>query len=299
MAVTTHIEWCDSTLNLQMGCDGCELWRPDQGVRRCYAGQITQRYGGKSPGYPASFEQPKLFIERLRDVIKWSDLTGTAREDKPWLNGHPRLIFLNDMGDTFTESLPVDWLNNIFTVCPKGHPFPIVQYLEKDDVCCCSRCAITWKAEPLILAMMRVPHNYLILSKRPRRMAEYFGNKVLQQFWLGTSITSRATLPRIAALRAIPGYTKFLSIEPLIEDIGKIDLSRIDWVIVGGESGPSARHMNLDWARSLRDQCREANIPYFFKQKGGVRDKGGDLASIPEDLRIRELPAPAGVPVIL
>src|SRR5690242_2116818 len=106
MGIATDIEWCDSTLNLEMGCDGCELWNPKAGINICYAGQVTERWGGKR-GWPDSFEEPKLFLDRLEPALAWPDLTGKERPHKPWLDGLPRLIFLNDMGDTFTESLPL------------------------------------------------------------------------------------------------------------------------------------------------------------------------------------------------
>jgi len=77
-----------------MGCDGCELWNEATNVKRCYAGLLTERYGGHSKGYPAKFTEPQLFPERIAKMLCWSDLTGTERKDKPWLNGYPRTIFL-------------------------------------------------------------------------------------------------------------------------------------------------------------------------------------------------------------
>src|SRR4051812_33920511 len=107
MGNKTSIEWADSTLNLEMGCDGCEL-RNDQ-TDTCYAGKLTDRFAGLT-GWPEAFDKPKLFLHRLDGALRWSDLTGKQRPEKPWLNGLPRIIFLDDMGDTFTESLPEDWL---------------------------------------------------------------------------------------------------------------------------------------------------------------------------------------------
>lgn len=160
-----------------MGCDGCELWNEATGVKVCYAGTLTDRYGGHSKGYPAKFTEPKLFPERIAKMLRWSDLTGTDREDKPWLNGHPRLIFLGDMGDDFTESLPVDWLM------------------------------------PYVAEMAASPHIYIILTKRPGRMREFWSmwchgsspycksfRPILENFWLLTSATSRANVTRICEL---------------------------------------------------------------------------------------------------
>src|SRR5262245_59453657 len=105
MAKAAAIEWCDSSVNLEMGCDGCELWNPKE--RACYAGHLTEKWAGK-PGFPEAFDKPRLFPERLAPALRWRDLTGTNRPDKPWLDNLPRIIFLDDMGDTFTESLPLD-----------------------------------------------------------------------------------------------------------------------------------------------------------------------------------------------
>lgn len=312
MAKDTYIEWCDSTLNLMMGCDGCELWNPKAGVKKCYAGVITQRYGGASKGYPPSFDQPRVFQERLREVLKWTDLTGTARVQKPWLDGLPRTIFLNDMGDTFTKSLALDWMSDVFTVCPKGHTPPVVQYLKEQDVCCCTRCHTQWKAERLIINMLKVPHLYLLLTKRPSRGVKYFSDKILPKFWLGTSLTTKRTLPRLEQLKRGPASNlRFLSIEPLWEDLGQLDLNGIDWVIVGGESGHGATPCDLQWIRNIVEQCQKANIPVFVKQLGSaprvtidsgslrgvsgplyrVKDaKGGDMSEWPEDLRVRQMP---------
>src|SRR3990167_2456987 len=108
------ISWCDSTLNLMMGCGGCELWN---GARKsCYAGVMTERqvrgdhFALHSKGWPEAFDAPQLFPHRLPEALAWPDLTGKDRLEKPWLNGLPRIVFLNDMGDTFTDQLPPDWL---------------------------------------------------------------------------------------------------------------------------------------------------------------------------------------------
>src|SRR5262245_31262275 len=136
MPATTPIAWCDSTVNLMMGCDGCELWNPAAGVRHCYAGALTGRHAGRK-GWPDAFDRPALFPHRLDEALRWPDLTGKPRPGKPWLDGLPRLLFLNDMGDTFTEGLALDWL------------------------------------APHLPRMAASPHQWLLLTKRPRRMAEF------------------------------------------------------------------------------------------------------------------------------
>lgn len=137
-------------------------------------------------------------------------------------------------------------------------------------------------AEPFVsevFGVMRLAnwHVYQVLTKRAERMRQLVSRKhrylrQLDHVWLGVSVEDRRYgLPRIEHLRKTPASIRFLSIEPLLEDLGEFDLSGIDWVIVGGESGPGARPMNPAWARSIRDQCRKHGVPFFFKQWGGVR----------------------------
>jgi len=106
----TKIEYADSSLNLMMGCQGCELYDPEPGENHCYAASMIRRYAGRK-GWPESFTEPAYFPERLEQVLKWSDLTGTERPDKPWLNGMPRVVFVNDLGDGFAPNVdPQRWL---------------------------------------------------------------------------------------------------------------------------------------------------------------------------------------------
>lgn len=257
MAINTAIEWCDSTLNLSMGCDGCELWNRKRDIRHCYAGMLTDRYGPTSSGYPSVFEEPKLYLNRLDAALKWPDLTNVERPEKPWLNGYPRLIFLGDMGDTWTESLDTEkW---------------ILPCLER---------------------MADSVHCFLMLTKLPKRMAEFSQKHPLpKNVWPMTTVTSQARIKRAEWLtRVIGGGPKGISCEPLL---GKVDLSRylfgwdpitlkhgpggycdkqyypkIQWVISGGESGKGARPMHPNWETSLRIQCQQAGVPYFLKQWG-------------------------------
>jgi protein gp37 len=244
MGITTEISWCDSTVNAMMGCDGCELSR--KGNKHCYAEAMTDRYAGQK-GWPEAFNKPALFEKRIDEACRWPDLHRTFRKG---IDGLPRLIFLDDMGDTFTESLPLDWIApHIGKMCLSGH---------------------IWQ----------------FLTKRPKRMYKFFGQLgyVPDTFWLGTSVTTSATFPRIKTLASIPAKVRFLSIEPMLEPMPEIDLSGIQWVICGGESGTNFRPFEWDWARSLQDQCAEAGAKFFMKQgPGGSKD-------IPADLQIREFP---------
>jgi protein gp37 len=116
-------------------------------------------------------------------------------------------------------------------------------------------------------------HTFQVLTKRAHRMAEFCrGVAVPPNVWLGVSVENKKYgLPRIDVLRDIEACVRFLSVEPLIEDIGRVDLAGIHWVIVGGESGPKARPIRKEWVTSIHRQCRDADVPFFFKQWGGVR----------------------------
>ena len=153
----------------------------------------------------------------------------------------PTVWFVNSMSDLFHEEVPFDFIDRIFE---------------------------TIKATP--------QHRFQILTKRPERMEAYIRERAaLPNVWLGTSVEDRKYgLPRIAVLQRIRTSIRFLSIEPLLEDIGALSLAGIAWVIVGGESGPRARPMKAEWARSIRDQCDRAGVAFFFKQWGTYGDDG-------------------------
>jgi len=158
-----------------------------------------------------------------------------ARLEQPLKKKKPTKYFVNSMSDLFHEEMPEEFLDQIFDV------------IEKTP-----------------------RHIYQILTKRDKRMAEYFENKkVPKNVWLGVSSENKKDgLPRIDSLRNMKATVKFLSVEPLLEDLGKINLKGIHWVIVGGESGPKARPMKEEWAVNIRKQCQKANVPFFFKQWG-------------------------------
>ena len=152
------------------------------------------------------------------------------------------MIFVNSMSDLFHEDVPDSYIESVSNVM----------------------LAADW-------------HIYQVLTKRATRMARLLSTKLgaaarAPHIWWGVSVENRKHgVPRIDVLRAAPARVRFLSIEPLLEDVGPIDLRRIDWVIVGGESGANARRMEPDWVRSVRDRCVAAGVPFFFKQWGGVR----------------------------
>ena len=262
MGKDTYIQWCDSTNNVQMGCEGCELLKgKSKGDIICYAAVLTARYEGLK-GWPETFTRPKLFMERLPKMISWPDLTGKPRLLKPWLDNYPRIIFLNDMGDTFTKGLPDDWFSEVL--------------------------------EPI----RNSTHQYLVLTKWPKRFQEFaLRHPIPANMWVGTSPTSQKTLFRAKMLTGSP--IPFLSIEPLW---GNMDLSpiieNIRWIIIGGESGLRPTPCEYEYIENVINQCRAAGVPVFVKQLGSylakkhnLKDRsGGDWDEWPEHLRIREMP---------
>ncbi|MFI5394990.1 MAG: DUF5131 family protein [Candidatus Binatia bacterium] len=154
----------------------------------------------------------------------------------------PRKIFVNSMSDLFHEDVPTDYITEVGRVMAEGN----------------------W-------------HTYQVLTKRHQRMRDLLSSELawmgrLPHVWFGVSVENRRHgVPRIETLRDTPVAVRFLSIEPLLEDLGPIDLSGITWVIVGGESGRRARPLKIGWVTSIRDQCVAAGVPFFFKQWGGVQ----------------------------
>lgn len=154
----------------------------------------------------------------------------------------PRRIFVNSMSDLFHEGVPDAYIYRVAKVMKTAN----------------------W-------------HTYQVLTKRAKRLKELLSHDLyefsqLPHIWWGVSVENKKYgLPRIDQLRAAPAIVRFLSVEPLLENLGRIDLKGISWVIVGGESGPGAREMKAEWVRTIREQCGAAGVPFFFKQWGGVR----------------------------
>ncbi|MEM9340622.1 MAG: phage Gp37/Gp68 family protein, partial [Bacteroidota bacterium] len=152
----------------------------------------------------------------------------------------PTKYFVNSMSDLFHEDMPFEFLDRVFEV---------------------------------IASTPR--HTYQILTKREARLKEYFKNsRVPDNVWLGVSVENQKTKNRIDLLREIPAKIRFLSLEPLLEDLGELNLERIHWVIVGGESGHKARPMKQEWAISIQEQCDEQEVSFFFKQWGTWGEDG-------------------------
>jgi protein gp37 len=193
----------------------------------------------------------KTFAERFRGVLghpyeQGFDLRLVPEKlDEPLRWREPRLVFVNSMSDLFHEGVPAEYILRVFDVIARAraHTF---QGLTKR-------------------------------SERVRRLAPALPWPA--NLWMGVSVESANYTARIDDLLYVPAAVRWLSIEPLLGSIPNLSLEGIDWVVVGGESGPRARTMNVDWAREIRDQCLSARVPFFFKQFGHIRnnpDPGDD-----------------------
>jgi protein gp37 len=201
-----------------------------------------------SPGCTRCYAE--RFAERFRGVRDHPYEFGfdvrliPAKLGEPLRWRSPKMIFVNSMSDLFHEDIPDDYI------------FEVARVMSKAE----------W-------------HTYQVLTKRADRMAAMLGTTLRSvasrsHIWWGVSVENRKHgLPRVDALRAAPAHVRFLSVEPLLEDLGEIDLAGIHWVIAGGESGPGARRMDPQWIRSVRDRCRDASVPFFFKQWGGTQKR--------------------------
>jgi protein gp37 len=190
----------------------------------------------------------KTFAERFRGVPGHPyemgfDLTlRPERLAQPLSWKKPKLIFVNSMSDLFHECVPDDFIKSVFETVEAAH----------------------W-------------HTFQLLTKRPERLAEVAKSLDLvfpDNLWVGVSVENQRWTSRIDLLRQVPAAVRFLSCEPLLGPLIDLDLTDIHWVIVGGESGHHARRMKGEWARSVRDQCREQDVPFFFKQWGAFDEAG-------------------------
>jgi protein gp37 len=155
------------------------------------------------------------------------------------------MIFVNSMSDLFHKDVPWNFAQQVFNVMEHAN----------------------W-------------HVFQVLTKRSSRMRDfvnerYAGSRAPQHIWLGASVEDGERRSRIQHLRNAAAAIRFLSLEPLLGPMGKLDLAGIHWVIVGGESGPGHRPVRQEWVRDIRDQCLAQNVPFFFKQWGGLRPKSG------------------------
>jgi protein gp37 len=287
MAQATKIEWTDVSWNPVHGCS-----RVSTGCLHCYAETLSLRHGQTKAPWTARNAEQNVMLKphKLREPLSKAG---------PWKN--PCRVFVNSMSDLFHEQIPDEYIARVFAVMAEARQ-----------------------------------HTFQILTKRPERMRDLLSSWAaiydvphsrsspfawgetwpVPNVWLGVSIENRKWVGRADVLRETPATVRFISAEPLLEGLvhddeggfapPSLDLTGIDWVIVGGESGSGHRPFDPQWARDLRDACMEmcplcasgdycgdcAGVrrpAYFLKQLGGHRP-GTALEDLPEDLRIREFP---------
>jgi protein gp37 len=253
MAASSRIEWTQTTWNPVTGCTPISL-----GCQHCYAQRMAHRLQAMGQ-------------ERYRngfEVALHHDLV-----DAPLRWRHSRLVFVNSMSDLFHERVPVEFIQQVFhtmALCPQ-HTF---QVLTK-------RSARMAELSRLTPDCPRVHEDYRgPAPASPDLVGGYTGmvGGWPGNVWAGVTVERADYTFRIDHLRQVGAAVRFLSLEPLLGPLPGLNLEGIGWVIVGGESGPGARAMAQDWVLDIRDQCMAANVPFFFKQWGGVhRTKRGRL----------------------
>lgn len=265
MGDRTKIEWADATFNPWVGCT-----QVSPGCDHCYADGWAKRSGLVKWGSGAS--RRRTSESTWRQPLRWD----AAHEAFYEVHGRRRRVFCASLADVFDNEAPAEWRADLFRL------------------------------------IEATPHlDWMLLTKRIGNAGDMMfvargGHlPLLRNVWLGATVVNQVEADRdIPKLLATPAAVRFLSIEPML---GPIDLTRIpiprgtaeylggtlpriDWVVVGGESGPKARPMHPEWARSLRDQCANTGVPFFMKQMGGARDKRGAMEELPEELRVRDFP---------
>ena len=257
MSQHTEIQWADSTVNITSGCDGCELYskqlaaalKKDGKRPPCYASIVHENRLARSfpNNYAPSFGDVRLIPGRMKQCESWSDLRGKNREDKPWLNGRPRIIFVSDMADALSAAVPFVYLYNEL-IAPLQSP-----------------------------KMIARGHQFLWLSKQPARMVlfgEYLRSMQCEwpaSLWAGTSVTTQPTAElRIPDLLRVHGpRRRFVSYEPARTALNwHWAKGAIDLMIVGGESWKDARDFDVEWAYSILHQFAGTGVARFVKQLG-------------------------------
>lgn len=309
----TTIEWTDVTWNPVTGCT-----KVSQGCKNCYAERVFPRaysacfvcsHSEKAHTLPNSrcalcpdAKHPECdgYVRRqFTDVLTHSD-----RLEQPLRWRKPRRVFVNSMSDLFHDDVTFDFIDKVFAVMALAsqHTFQVLtkrpermwEYFTRRD-----------KLEPR-LSIIKHIEAYIDATYPSERRGFADVDIPLANVWLGVSVENQDTLHRIDTLKDVPAAVRFVSFEPLLEDLGAVIFDGVQWAIIGGESGPDARPCRVEWIRSLVRQCCEQNVVPFVKQLGSYAiwdprydrslhrrlydRKGGDPSEWPKDLRIREFP---------
>jgi len=232
MAQGSSIEWTEATWNPVAGCTPVS-----PGCLNCYAARMALRLEAINVGGCSKYEGTAKRARDGRPVFTGRINLDPKALDLPRRWRKSRRIFVNSMSDLFHKDVPVEFIKDVFAVmneCPQ--------------------------------------HEFQVLTKRPERTLELAGEvEWTPNIWMGTSVENAMYIHRVETLLRVPAAVRFLSCEPLLGPLRKLPLGGIHWVIVGGESGPGARHMEPEWVRNLRDQSLASGSSFFFKQWGGVR----------------------------
>ena len=235
MGLVPNIEWTDAAWNPISGCA-----KMSPGCANCYAIRNAKRMAGNpNKAMQAAYQG---LVTGSGSNLDWNGTVRTQpdRLDEPLHWRKPRRVFVNSLSDLFHKDVPEEFIAQVFATMEKAH----------------------W-------------HQFQVLTKRSNRVRALSAALPWpDNVWMGVSVENDQYMFRIDDLRATGAKVKFLSLEPLLGPLPDLNLTGIDWVIVGGESGPKARQMQVEWARDIRDQCVAAGVPFFFKQFGCYDENG-------------------------
>ncbi len=281
MGDTTGIGWCDSTFNPWIGCA-----RVSEGCKFCYAERENKVYRWNGGEWGRGAPRKRTSESNWKKPLTWN-----RQAEK---RGVRQRVFCASLADVFDEEAPEEWRRDLFGLILET---PHLDWL-----------VLTKRAEAMrdYMRLWQTEHG----ERQVGRVLNY--NWPLPNLWLGVSAENQKRADeRIPILLSIPAVIRFVSIEPMLGPVDLLGkepdsgyLSRqgiapdgkpayspgLDWVICGGESGPNARPMNIEWARSLQNQCKNVGVAFFFKQLGGHPDKRDSLEDLPGDMRIRQFP---------
>lgn len=297
MGDKTAIEWTEATWNPIVGCS--KVGSP--GCANCYAIGVAHR--GMAP-------QHKGLTVRTPNGVDWTGEVRVARSvfDKPLRWARPRRIFVNSLSDLFHNSVPLEVIAEVFAIMALApqHTFQVLTKRPQRMAQVLSDPEFFTRHVLAAAGRLGQPAERGGLGQPTARLMGRDGPELLHadrwplpNVWLGTSIETDRYSFRADHVRATPAAVRWISAEPLLGPLPSLDLTGVDWLVAGGESGRGARRMDPDWARDLLGACRAAGTAYLFKQTGSVlarewgltHSKGGELSELPADLAVRDYPA--------